>query len=48
MISLSSYGVPFATFVYQPLEKIFVYAIKGFGSYLINVDDLTKKLLYLN
>ena len=47
MISISSYGVPFATFVYQPLEKIFVYAIKGFGAYLINLKTEQKTQIFI-
>jgi len=47
MISISSYGVPFATFVYQPLEKIFVYAIKGFGAYLINHKTQQKTQIFI-
>ena len=48
MVSIVSFGNPIATFVYQPLKREMTYAIKGFGSYLINVDDLTKSQLIID
>ena len=44
MISLVSSLVPIATFIYYPLKKIFVYAFKNFGAFLVdlNTNSLTK------
>ena len=43
MISIASYGIPIATFVYQPLKKQMVYALKGCGTFLINVENNIKQ-----
>ena len=43
MISIASYGLPIATFVYQPLKKQMVYALKGCGTFLINVENNIKQ-----
>lgn len=43
MISIASYGLPIATFVYQPLKKQMVYALKGYGTFLINVENNIKE-----
>ena len=46
MISLVSFSVPIATFIYYPLKKTFVYAFKNFGAFLIDIDsNISTKLL---
>ena len=39
MISIASYGLPIATFIYQPLKKEMIYAFKGHGTYLTNIEN---------
>tara|TARA_A100001015_G_scaffold46040_1_gene50834 strand:- start:316 stop:834 length:519 start_codon:yes stop_codon:yes gene_type:complete len=38
MISLVSFSIPIATFIYYPLKNIYVYGFKGFGAYSMNID----------
>ena len=46
MISLVSYMVPIASFIYDPLKNIFVYAFKNFGAYLVEANtNISSKLL---
>ena len=46
MISLVSYSVPIATFIYYPLKKIFVYAFKNFGAFSVDINtNISTKLL---
>ncbi len=46
MISLVSYTVPIATFIYQPLKNIFVYAFKNYGAFIVNTNNnISSKLL---
>ena len=47
MISIASYGQPIATFVYQPLKKEMVYAFKGHGTFLINVENNVKQQILI-
>ena len=44
MISLVSFSIPIATFIYYPLKNIYVYAFKGFGAYSMNIhtNKITK------
>ena len=46
MISLVSFSIPIATFIYYPLKNIYVYAFKGFGAYSMNID--TNKITKLS
>lgn len=39
MISLVSYMLPIATFVYYPLKNIFVYAFKNYGAFLVDTNN---------
>ena len=46
MISLVSFLVPIATFIYYPMKKIFVYAFKNFGAFLVDIDtNVSTKML---
>ena len=46
MISLVSYMIPIATFIYYPLKNIFVYAFKNFGAYIIDTNtNISSKIL---
>ena len=46
MISLVSYLVPIATFIYYPLKKTFVYAFKNFGAFSVDINtNISTKLL---
>ena len=36
MISLVSYTLPIATFIYYPLKNIFVYAFKNYGAFIVD------------
>jgi fructose-1,6-bisphosphatase/inositol monophosphatase family enzyme len=45
MISLVSFSIPIATFIYCPLKKLYVYGFRGFGAYSMNIDtNIIKKL----
>ena len=46
MISLVSFSIPIATFIYYPLKNIYVYGFKGFGAYSMNID--TNKITKLS
>ena len=46
MISLVSFSIPIATFIYYPLKKNYVYGFKGFGAYSMNID--TNKITKLS
>ena len=48
MISLVSFSIPIATFIYYPLKKTFVYGFKDFGAYSINIDTNKIKKLSIN
>ena len=39
MISLVSYKLPIATFIYYPLKNIFVYAFKNYGAFIVNTNN---------
>ena len=47
MISLVSYMIPIASFIYYPLKDIFVYAFKNYGAFIVytNKNILTKLLI---
>ena len=47
MISIASSGLPIATFVFQPLKKQLIYAFKGCGTFLINIENNKKKQLLI-
>ena len=38
MISLVSYMLPIATFIYYPLKNIFVYAFKNYGAFIVDTN----------
>ena len=42
MISLVKHSCPIASFIYKPLERELIYAFKGNGAYILNID---KKIL---
>ena len=46
MISLVSYKLPIATFIYYPLKNIFVYAFKNYGAFIVDTNNkISDKLL---
>jgi len=46
MISLISYTLPIATFIYYPLKNIFVYAFKNYGAFIVDTNKkISTKLL---
>ena len=45
MISLVSYKLPIATFIYYPLKNIFVYAFKNYGAFIVDTINKTSTRL---
>ena len=45
MISLVSYKLPIATFIYCPLKNIFVYAFKNYGAFIVDTINNTSTRL---
>ena len=46
MISLVSYSLPIATFIYYPLKNIFVYAFKNYGAFIVDtIKNISSPLL---